>query len=348
MMKDAQPIHSTHYQLQRKGDAFQLQRVPRQMPTLKADQVLIQVGAVSLNYRDLLILRNAGQDSVAGQIPLSDAAGTVIAVGSSVSRWQVGDRVAPNFFSNWLGGKYQAQHYLNGALGGANTEGVFAEHIVASDNAIVAIPTHLSLQQAASLPCAAVTAWHALFERGHLQAGETVLIQGTGGVALFALQLAVAQGAKVIITSSSDEKLARARELGAWQTINYRQHPNWDEVALSLTDGEGADHILELGGPDTYARSINALASGGHIHQIGVLTGFGPTPNLWPLQFKNANIHGILVGSVAHFNALNDFLSQHQIIPVIDQEFAYEQAVEAFDYLASAQHFGKIVINLQS
>lgn len=145
-----------------------------------------------------------------------------------------------------------------------------------------------------------------------------------------------------------DEKLARARTLGAWQTINYRQQPDWDEVALTLTAGVGVDHILELGGPETYARSINALASGGHIHQIGVLTGFGPTPNLWPLQFKNANIHGILVGSVAHFNALNAFLSQHQITPVIDQEFAYTQASEALDYLASAQHFGKIVINLQS
>ena len=142
--------------------------------------------------------------------------------------------------------------------------------------------------------------------------------------------------------------MARAKALGAWQTINYRQQANWDDVALALTNGVGVDHILELGGPDTYARSINALASGGHIHQIGVLTGFGPTPNLWPLQAKNAQINGILVGSVAHFTALNAFLSQHQITPVIDQEFAYEQASEAFDYLASAQHFGKIVINLQS
>jgi len=347
-MKDAQTNHSSHYQLQRKGEAFQLQRAPRQMPALEDDQVLIQVGAVSLNYRDLLILRNAGQDTVDGQVPLSDAAGTVIAIGSKVSRWQVGDRVAANFFSSWHSGKYQAQHYLQGALGGSNTPGVLAEHIVAKEDAIVAIPAHLTFQQAATLPCAAVTAWHALFERGQLQAGETVLIQGTGGVALFALQLAVAQGAKVIITSSSDEKLARARTLGAWQTINYRQQPDWDEIALILTAGVGVDHILELGGPDTYARSINALASGGHIHQIGVLTGFGPTPNLWPLQAKNAQINGILVGSVAHFTALNAFLSQHQITPVIDQEFAYEQASEAFDYLASAQHFGKIVINLQS
>ncbi|QLI82519.1 NAD(P)-dependent alcohol dehydrogenase [Chitinibacter fontanus] len=347
-MQGVQTQHSSHYQLQRNNNTFQLQQVPSQQPALAADQVLIRVGAMSLNYRDLLILRNAGQDTVDGQIPLSDAAGTVIAIGSKVQRWQVGDRVAPNFFPQWQDGKYQTQHYSHGALGGANLAGVLAEHIVASEDAIVAIPAHLSLQEAAALPCAAVTAWHALFERGQLQAGETVLIQGTGGVALFALQLAAAQGAKVIITSSSDEKLARAKALGAWETINYRAQPNWDEVALALTGGMGVDHILELGGPETYARSINALASGGHIHQIGVLTGFGPTPNLWPLQFKNAHINGILVGSVAHFNALNAFLSQHQIRPVIDQEFAYAQASEAFDYLASAQHFGKIVINVQA
>ncbi|WP_198314572.1 NAD(P)-dependent alcohol dehydrogenase [Chitinibacter sp. GC72] len=345
-MQETQTRHGSHYQLQRNGDAFQLQHMPRQLPDLAADQVLIQVGAVSLNYRDLLILRNAAQDTVDGQIPLSDAAGTVIAVGSRVSRWQVGDRVAPNFFAHWHSGKYQAKHYVQGALGGSQTPGVLAEHIVASEDAIVAIPAHLSLQEAATLPCAAVTAWHALFERGQLQAGETVLIQGTGGVALFALQLAVAQGAKVIITSSSDEKLARAKALGAWHTINYHHQANWDEIALTLTDGVGVDHILELGGPDTYARSINALASGGQIHQIGVLTGFGPTPNLWPLQAKNAQINGILVGSVAHFTALNAFLSQHQIIPVIDRQFAYAEAGAAFDYLASAQHFGKVVINV--
>ncbi|WP_084414646.1 zinc-dependent alcohol dehydrogenase family protein [Chitinibacter tainanensis] len=343
----ASQTSSSHYQLQRQPAGFQLQRVARPLPTLAADQVLIQVGAVSLNYRDLLILRNAGQDTVDGQIPLSDAAGTVIAVGSQVQRWQVGDRVAPNFFARWFQGKYQAQHYLQGALGGAQTPGVLAEHIVASENAIVAIPAHLSLAQAATLPCAAVTAWQALFARGQLQAGETVLIQGTGGVALFALQLAVAQGAKVIITSSSDDKLARAKALGAWHTINYRQQANWDDIALALTDGIGVDHVLELGGPDTYARSIHALASGGQIHQIGVLTGFGSTPNLWPLQAKNAQINGILVGSVAHFTALNAFLSQHQIIPVIDRQFAYAEASAAYDYLASAQHFGKVVINVQ-
>lgn len=339
---------SSYFKLQRTSDSFRLTQALRPIPVPAANQVLIALSAASLNYRDLLILQNAGQDTVSGQIPLSDASGTVVAVGSEVRRWQVGDRVAANFFSNWYDGKYQARYYLDSALGGNMTEGVLAQHIIANEDAIVAIPEHLNFQQAATLPCAAVTAWHALFERGQLQAGETVLIQGTGGVALFGLQLAVAQGATVIITSSSDAKLAKARALGAAHTINYRTHENWDEIVLALTQGAGVDHILELGGPDTYTKSINALASGGQIHQIGVLTGFGSTPNLWPLQAKNAQINGILVGSVAHFAALNRFLSQHQIVPVIDREFNFLQVQAAYDYLTSAAHFGKIVINLPS
>ncbi len=339
---------SSYYQLQRGTDNFKLHKSVRPIPVPAANQVLIELSATSLNYRDVLILQNAGQDTVPGQIPLSDGAGTVVAVGSEVRRWRLGDRVAANFFASWYDGKYQARHYLSSALGGNMTEGVLAQHVIANEDAVVAIPEHLNFQQAATLPCAAVTAWHALFERGQLQAGETVLIQGTGGVALFGLQLALAQGATVIITSSSDAKLAKARALGAAHTINYRTDENWDEIVLSLTQGVGVDHILELGGPDTYTKSINALASGGHIHQIGVLTGFGSTPNLWPLQAKNAQINGILVGSVAHFAALNRFLSQHQIVPIIDREFNFQQVEAAYDYLASAAHFGKVVINLSS
>ncbi|STQ90777.1 zinc-dependent alcohol dehydrogenase family protein [Iodobacter fluviatilis] len=346
-MKLPEQIHFQRYQLQPLGEVMALEQIQTHIGALAADEVLIKVAAASLNYRDLIILRNVGKGSVAGQIPLSDAAGTVVAAGESVSEWPIGARVATGFFSTWQTGKYQPQHHLAGALGGAQTAGVLAQYIVAKANAIVEVPAHLSLQQAATLPCAAVTAWQALFDRGQLAEGETVLIQGTGGVALFALQLAVAQGARVIITSSSDEKLAKAHALGAWQTINYRKQPDWDQAVLELTAGTGADQILELGGPDTFSRSISAVAGGGHIHQIGVLSGFAPSPNLLPLQLQNATIHGTLVGSLAHFKALNHFISQHKIEPIIDRSFSFNQAQAAFDYLASAQHFGKIIINFE-
>jgi NADPH:quinone reductase-like Zn-dependent oxidoreductase len=218
--------------------------------------------------------------------------------------------------------------------------------LVIEASALVAVPEHLSLAEAATLPCAGLTAWHALFERGRLKSGDTVLVQGTGGVALFGLQLASAAGARVIVTSSSDDKLARARALGAWQTINYRRTPDWDRVALDLTAGRGVDHILELGGPATYERSINAVAPGGQIAQIGVLTGFGAQPNLLPLQFKNASINGICVGSVEQFQRLNRFMSEKQLHPVIDQSFGFEQVPEAYEHLRSAAHFGKLVIEL--
>jgi NADPH:quinone reductase-like Zn-dependent oxidoreductase len=178
------------------------------------------------------------------------------------------------------------------------------------------------------------------------QAGDTVLVQGTGGVALFGLQLATAQGARVIVTSSSDDKLARARQLGAWKTINYRSQPAWDQAALDYTEGRGVDHILELGGPDTYDKSISAIAAGGHIAQIGVLTGFAPQPNILPLQFKNANINGICVGSVAHHQRLSQFMATHQIHPVIDQQFGFDEAELAYQQLQAAGHFGKLVIRL--
>ncbi len=236
--------------------------------------------------------------------------------------------------------------YLQKALGGGQTDGVLSDFIVAEEISLVEIAPHLTLSEAATLPCAGLTAWQALFERGALKAGETVLVQGTGGGALFGLQLAVAQGAQVIVTSSSDAKLERARSLGAWQTINYRTHPEWDKVALELTDGKGVDHILELGGPETYGRSIAAIAAGGRIAQIGVLSGFASQPNILPLQFKNASINGICVGSVEHFKRLNDFLSDQQIHPVIDQVFGFDEVPAAYECMKSAVHFGKIVIDL--
>ncbi len=335
---------SRRYTLEPSPERFVLQRSVGTTAELSPKQVLIRVAAVSLNYRDWLVLHGV-RDNRAGLVPLSDAAGTVVAVGSDVSGWQSGDRVSPSFFSAWHDGAFRP-HHLASALGGGQTEGVLAEYIVADQSAVVAVPEHLSLAEAATLPCAGVTAWHALFERGQLQAGETVLVQGTGGVAMLALQLATAHGAKVIVTSSSDDKLDRAKALGAWQTINYRRDENWDQAALALTDGQGVDHILELGGPQTYARSLNAVAHGGRIAQIGVLTGFDAAPHITPMQFKNASIHGICVGSVAHYARLNQFISQHQIKPLIDREFSFEDAPAAYQTLADAGHVGKLVIQL--
>lgn len=306
-------------------------------------QVRLQIRAASLNYRDLLILQDP--NSRPDLVPLSDAAGQIIEVGNSVTRWKVGDRVSPNFFPRWTRGA-PTSSALSEALGGGATDGVLGDIFLAEEESIVAIPAHLSMAEAASLPCAALTAWHSLFERGGIKAGETLLVQGTGGVALFGLQMATAHGAKVVVTSSSDEKLERAMALGAWKSINYQTVPEWDKAALELTEGRGVDHILELGGPDTYDRSISAVAFGGHIHQIGVLTGFSHKPSILPLQFKNANVHGVSVGSVEQFERMNAFLFKHEIRPVIDRRSSFEAAPEAYDHLKSGRHFGKVIITL--
>jgi NADPH:quinone reductase-like Zn-dependent oxidoreductase len=336
------PLQPRNYRIGVSETTYNLVRGTSSAPTPGPSQVLIQVGAASLNYRDLLTVMDIGS-SRNGLIPLSDGAGTVVALGAGASRWQEGDRVSPNFFPDWTGGAFSLS-YLGKALGGGTTDGVLNDYILADEDSLVRVPDHLTLAEAATLPCAGLTAWHALFERGGLKAGETVLVQGTGGVAVFGLQLASAHGARVIVTSSSDEKLERAKTLGAWKTINYAATPEWDVETLSLTDGRGVDHILELGGPDTYDRSIRAVAAGGRIAQIGVLSGFTSQPNISPLQYKNASIHGICVGSREHFERLNAFMESHQIKPVIDQSFGFEQVPQAFQILKSAGHFGKLVI----
>ncbi|EGW22636.1 NADPH:quinone reductase [Methylobacter tundripaludum SV96] len=337
-------INSRSYRFARSGGASNLVRCNNTMLSPGPREVLIRVSAASLNYRDLLTLQDINSNHE-GLIPLSDCAGTIVDVGTEVARWKEGDRVSLNFFPDWHDGACSLA-YLQRSLGGGQTNGVLSDFIVAEETSLVEITSHLTLSEAATLPCAGLTAWQALFERGALKAGETVLVQGTGGVALFGLQLAAAQGAQVIVISSSDAKLERARTLGAWQTINYCTQPEWDKVALELTDGKGMDHILELGGPETYDRSIAAIAAGGRIAQIGVLTGFASQPNILPLQFKNASINGICVGSVEHFKRLNDFLSDQQIHPVIDQVFDFDEVPAAYERMKSAVHFGKIVFDL--
>lgn len=335
---------SRQFQLVKTGSTLVLELKTTGISAPGAGKVVLRMAAASLNYRDLLTQQDSASTKD-GLVPLSDGAGTVVAVGAGVTRWKAGDRVVPNFFPGWVDGPFNPAQ-LGNAHGGGATDGMLAEHVVVDQDSLVAVPQYLSLEEASTLPCAGLTAWHALFERGAIQPGDTVLVQGTGGVALFGLQLATAIGAKVIVTSSSDAKLARVKALGAWHTINYRTTPDWEKVALELTGGRGVDHILELGGPETYDRSIAAIAPGGKIAQIGVLTGFASQPNILPLQFKNASINGICVGSVAQLQRLTGFMEKHHIHPVIDAQFTFEDAPKAYAQLADASHFGKLVVRI--
>ncbi len=313
--------------------------------TLGPHEVRVAIKAASLNYRDLLIKRGEYGSTLATLVPLSDGAGEVREVGAEVTRWKAGDRVMPSFFQTWQDGPFDPA-YFAGALGGA-IDGVLAEQIVVPEAGLVRIPDHLSYAEAATLPCAAVTAWGALFERGRpLKAGDILLVQGTGGVAMFGLQFAKAVGAKVVVLSSSDEKLARAKALGADFGINYRNAPEWSAEVRAVTGGHGADHILELGGAQTFDQSVAAVAAHGSIAQIGVLTGFGSAPNLNGLFTANATINGIMVGPRAFLERVSRFVEQHAITPVIDRTFAFDQAAEAFAHLEAAGHMGKIVITV--
>lgn len=332
------------WQLQPEGPAYRLAQTTRPRPTPGPGQVLVRVRAVSLNYRDLINLRKTAGREVGGRIPTSDGAGEIVAVGPDVAAWKPGDRVAGCFFQTWIGGPFELRHH-HADLGGT-VDGLLAEHALLSADGIVRVPDFLSFREAATLPCAGVTAWAALVDRGNLQAGQTVLALGTGGVSIFALQIATALGAKVIVTSSSDEKLQRARELGAWQTVNYRTTPDWDKEVWKLTGKRGVDHVVEVGGPGTLEKSMQSVAAGGQIALIGVLTGFGPpTASLFPLLARNVRLDGIYVGSREHFEAFNRFLIEKQVHPVIDRVFPFDDAVAAYDHLASGQHFGKVVID---
>lgn len=333
------------YHLQGDAGVGSLVRVDVVKPEPANGEVRIRIEAASLNYRDLLILDAAGQGGLDRRVPLCDGAGVVDAVSPDVTQWQVGDRVAAGYFRDWVSGPFKPR-YIPSALGSRTLDGVLAEYVVLPATALVAMPEHLTSVEAATLPCAAVTAWHGLVARGGLRKGNTLLVQGTGGVALFGLQFAAALGAAVIVISSSNAKLDRAKALGASVLINYHDTPDWDVAVMKATHGEGASHILELGGPGTYDRSIRSVASGGKIVQIGVLTGFGPKPDLARLQWENADIIGVTVGSIEHFTALNRFLAEHAIHPIVDTIFGFDEAREAFAHLRSGSHFGKVVVRL--
>lgn len=333
------------WQLQPEDSAYRLTQVSREVPAPAAGQVKVRVRAVSLNYRDLVNRDNLAGRNVAGRVPTSDGAGEIVAVGPDVTDWKVGDRVAGCLFQTWQSGRFDMDCHKQD-LGGT-LDGMLAEEVLLSAHGIVRVPEHLTWAEAATLPCAAVTAWYSLTTRGGLQAGETVLVLGTGGVSIFGLQFATALGAQVIVTSSSDLKLERARALGAWQTVNYRTQPDWHKVVWELTGKQGVDHILEVGGPGTLEKSLSCVAAGGHIALIGVLTGFGaPQTSLFPLVARNARMNGIYVGSRTEFEAMNAFIAGRALRPVIDCEFPFDAAPEAYAWLKSGSHFGKVVVRV--
>lgn len=314
-----------------------------------ANEVVVRVRAVSLNYRDFLMangLYPLGRD-YAGVVPCSDGAGEVVAVGAKVTRVKPGDRVAGMFMQAWQAGSVTPD-LARSALGG-EIDGMLAEKVVLHEDGLVPLPAHLSFEEGACLPCAAVTAWNGLFFSGGLKAGDTVLLQGTGGVSVFGLQFAKAAGARVIITSSSDAKLERARALGADATINYRTDPEWQVKVRELTDGRGVDQVVEVGGAGTLIRSMQATRMGGHISVIGVLSGMAPIDS-WQLiagiLFNNLRITGIFVGNREMFEAMNRAIVLHKIHPVIDRVFPFDQARQALQYMQQAGHFGKIVIKI--
>ncbi len=308
-------------------------------------QVLVRMRAASLNYRDLNVAKGspARGPLPANLIPLSDGAGEVVEVGADVTRAKVGDRVAGLFMQDWIGGEME-QYHVDSSRGGS-IDGVLAEYVVFEQDGIIPLPDHLSFEEGATLPCAGVTAWNALYAGRPLRAGETVLILGTGGVSIYALQFAHAAGARVIATSSSDAKLERARALGASDGVNYRRHPEWHTEVMALTGGRGVDHVVEVGGAGTLQRSAEAVRIGGQVHLIGILTGGGEI-NPTPILRRNIILRGIYVGSRQMFAAMNQAVTQHRIRPVIDRVFPFAEAKAAYHYMTTQAHLGKVVITL--
>jgi NADPH:quinone reductase-like Zn-dependent oxidoreductase len=305
-------------------------------------QVLLRMKAWSLNYRDLLVAKGLYNPKLKLPfVPLSDGVGEVIGIGDGVTRVKVGDRVAGIFMQRWLAGELTDAGGKS-ALGGA-IEGVAAEQVVLHEDGVVKVPAHLSDEEAATLPCAAVTAWNALVTKGGIKAGDTVLVQGTGGVSIFALQFAHRMGARVIATSSSNDKLERVKKLGASDGINYKETPAWEEKVRELTGGQGVDHVVEVGGAGTFNQSLKAVRIGGTISLIGVLAGKGE-PNLMPLLMKSVRVNGIYVGSREMFEAMNRAIALHQMKPVVDRVFGFNEIQAALKHMESGTHFGKVCV----
>src|SRR5262245_19348534 len=314
----------------------------RRQPEPRHDQILIRMRATALNYRDQGVIKGTYGYTKFPVIPLCDGAGEVVAAGAGVSEFEVGERVASTFFQNWTGGAMPHDASRN-SLGG-QLDGVLAEYVALPQSGAIRIPDQLSFEEAATLPCAALTAWNALIETGRLKAGETVAILGTGGVACFAVMFAKLHGAHVLLTSSSNAKLERGKALGADLLINYKATPDWDKEVLRHSDG-GVDHIIEVGGANTLEKSMNAARTGGLIYIIGSLAGAG---NINPriINRKELHLHGVHVGSREMFAAMNRAISLAKLRPPIDRVFPFAEAKQAYTYQATSGHFGKIVIRV--
>jgi len=319
--------------------------VERDKPEPATGQVQVRVHNASLNYRDQAVVTGNYFGGIVQRntIPLSDGAGEVTAVGPGVTRFKKGDRVAGTFFQVWVDGVPSPASL---AALGAPLDGMLAEYVVLDQEGLVRLPDHLSYEEGSTLACAAVTAWNALMHNGRIKAGDTVLALGTGGVSVFALQFAKMNGARVIITSGSDEKLARAKTLGADDGINYHKYPDWDKEVLRLTEGRGVDHVIEVGGVGTLAKSFAALGYGGQVSLIGVLAGREGDSSPHALMLKNGRLQGIFVGNRFMFETMNKALAVNKTKPVVDKVFPFDQALSAYKYQLEKKHFGKIVISI--
>ncbi len=321
-----------------------LKLTERSSPEPGPGEIKIALKAWSLNYRDRMVAsgRYVFGPVTRDTVPLSDGAGEIVAVGRNVTEWKIGDRVVGTFFQNWLSGPFISE-ILRSDLGGP-IDGMLAEEVVLAAHGVVRISDHLSFEQAATLPCAALTAWNAIFEVAKLRAGQALLTLGTGGVSIFALQLAKLAGVSVISTSSSNQKLERLGALGAAHTINYREIPEWHTEVLRLTGGRGVDAVIEVGGPGTLEKSILAVTPGGTIGLIGVLSEPGAKIDPRKLIAKSITLRGVYVGSRAMFLDMNRAISAASLKPVIGRVFSFEDAPAAYEYMATGAHVGKIVI----
>ncbi len=324
-------------------DALELNE--RSTPEPGPRQVRVRIGASSINYRDLLTVRDPEARNLPyPTVPNSDGAGVVTAIGGGVTQVGEGDRVMGCFFQDWDQGSISPAA-MRSALGGA-IDGVLAEEVVLNEAAVIPVPGHMSLEEAATLPCAGLTAWHALTADVPVEAGETVLLLGTGGVSVFAQQFCAMLGANTIVTSSSDEKLARIGELGGGETINYVTDPDWEKTVLDMTGGLGVDRVVEVGGPGTLQKSITAVKAGGRIQLIGVLSDPGGTIVPIDIMRKSITLKGIYVGPRQMFSAMAAAIDEHKLHPVIDRTFDFADTPAAYHEMAAAGHFGKIVIRV--
>mgnify|MGYP001822534792 FL=1 len=331
------------YEIVSDGGVDALALNERQSPEPGANEILVSIRASSINYRDLSTIEDPVSRGIEYPlIPNSDGAGEVIGVGTEVSRFEIGDRVAGCFFQNWSDGCISAEA-MGSAMGGS-VDGVLSEQVVLNEAGAVHIPAHMSFEEASTLPCAGLTAWNCLVEQGGLKAGNTALFLGTGGVSIVGLQIAKMMGARALVTSSSDEKLSRARELGADELINYRQNPAWEEQVLEMTNGNGVDVTIETGGGGTLEKTMEATRIGGTISLIGVLT--GGTINPTTVMRKSIRLQGVYVGNRRMFEDMNAAFAQNKIHPVVDRVFDFEDARSAYHAMRAAGHFGKLVVKV--